>query len=151
MLWHVAEQQVRADFESPNVIPILTDGSGGPLTETAIACFLAVVGGQVLSVPRAAILDSISLQVTQELCGKLGIGFLEHPTHVSDLQEVSEAMLTGTGFGLAGVRELFTDKGEPHRFDWPGPVFTRLLAAWSDLVGLDIAKSFTEILGERGV
>jgi hypothetical protein len=29
-------------------------------------------------------------------------------------------------------------------FEWPGPVFRQLLDAWSDLVGVDIAKQFTD-------
>ena len=48
---------------------------------------------------------------------------------------MSEAMLTGTGFGIAGVRQI-----DGLELPWPGPVFRRLLAAWSGLVGIDIEK-----------
>ena len=52
-------------------------------------------------------------------------------------------MLTGTAFGLAGVAALHLWNPQPKRFAWPGPVFRELLAAWSDLVGVDIEKQFT--------
>ena len=48
-----------------------------------------------------------------------------------------EAMLCGTAFALAGVSRI-NDWPIP----WPGPVFTRLLNAWSERVGLDIARQF---------
>ena len=55
-------------------------------------------------------------------------------------------MLAGTGFCLAGVREFVTAPNDrfTRAYPWPGPVFRRLLAAWSDLVGVDVEKQFTE-------
>jgi hypothetical protein len=32
---------------------------------------------------------------------------------------------------------------DEYKLPWPGPVFQKSLAAWSDLVGVDIAKQFT--------
>ena len=46
-------------------------------------------------------------------------------------------MLTSTGFCLVGVSKLH---GKPLPF--PGPIFTRLLKAWNDEVGLDIHGQF---------
>jgi hypothetical protein len=31
----------------------------------------------------------------------------------------------------------------PGRIEWPGPVFRKLLAAWSDLAGVDVERQFT--------
>ena len=109
----------------------------GALTETSLANLLAVVEGVVVSPPWEQILDGISLRVTKELCGKLEIAFREEPIPLSGVG-VDELMLTGTAFGLAGVRTI-----DGRELNWPGPVFTKLLAAWSDLVGLDIAKQST--------
>jgi hypothetical protein len=55
--------------------------------------------------------------------------------------KVSELMLVGTGFCIAGVRRL--SKGSLYRdYKWPGPVYRKLLAAWSELVNVDIAGQF---------
>lgn len=143
MLWHVANHKAREQSGNPAALAILL-GPGERLTETAVANFLAVAGGVVISPERKKVLDGISLRVTQELCGKLGVPFVEAPVMPDDFPGISEAMLTGTGFCLAGVRNLFHPRmDEPMKFNWPGPVFRRLLAAWSDLVGVDVEKQFT--------
>jgi branched-chain amino acid aminotransferase len=144
MLWHIADHRARAKTRNPSALGIVIDGPGGAYTETSIGHFLVVLDGVVTSPPRVTILDGISLRVVQELCGTLGIPFAEARIPLAQPLVGCEAMVTGTGFCLAGVREMFTWNPEPARFEWPGPVFRRLLAAWSDLVGMDIEKSFTE-------
>src|SRR5262249_25602142 len=141
ILWHVADHKARDRTGNPAALA-LPLGTGCGLTETSVANILAVIDGALTSPPRATILDGISLRVTRELCLKHRIAFLDG--HLWDLSDTSEAMLTGTGFCIAGVREVFTSAREPHRFEWPGPVFKKLLAAWSDLVGVDIEKQFTQ-------
>jgi branched-subunit amino acid aminotransferase/4-amino-4-deoxychorismate lyase len=106
--------------------------------ETAIANFLAVFDGVVVSPPRNHVLDGISLRVTQELCASAGVGWAERPIGVGELSTATEAMLTGTGFGIAGVRSV-----DMVALPWPGPVFTKLLAAWSGLVGAPLDSPFS--------
>jgi branched-subunit amino acid aminotransferase/4-amino-4-deoxychorismate lyase len=96
-----------------------------------------VFGKTVVSPPRAMVLDGISLRVVEELCGRLGISFGEWEIPVADVPRMGEAMLAGTGFGLAGVRSI-----DGVELPWPGPVFRRLLAAWSESVGADVAGQF---------
>jgi branched-chain amino acid aminotransferase len=144
MLWHIADHKARQKCRNPTALGITLDGPDGAFTETSIGNALAVVDGTVMTPPRRTVLDGISLRVTEELCRNLNIPFAEDRLWLSDLGKFSEVMLTGTAFCLAGVSELFTSNPEPVRFTWPGPVFTKLLAAWSDLVGIDIAKQFTE-------
>lgn len=143
MFWHVADHKARARA-GPGALA-LPSGPRGSLTETGVGNFLAVVGGVVISPPRGCVLDGISLRVTRELCAAQRVPFLEAPITPRDVREASEALLTGTGFCLAGVRTLHSDwQSWRCTFDWPGPVFRKLLAAWSDLVGLDIEKQFTD-------
>src|SRR5262245_8138825 len=144
MFWHVADHKAREKTGYPHALAIAL-GPRSSLTETGIANFLAVMDGVVVSPPSNLVLDGISLRVTRELCQALGISFTEAPITPADAHRISEALLTGTGFCIAGVRLLFSHAGsEIHPFDWPGPVFRKLLAAWNDLVGLDIEKQFTE-------
>ncbi len=141
MHWHVADYTARTRSGTPSALGIPT-GPGGTLTETSIGHFLAVIDGTVTTPPRHTVLDGISLRVTEELCHAEGVPFAEAAVLTNSL-EGREAMLTGTGFCLAGVRELMLPDSEPVRFDWPGPVFRALLAAWSERVGVDVAKQFT--------
>lgn len=143
MLWHIADHKAREITGKPAALGILL-GPGERLMETSVANFLVVVDGVVITPERTRVLDGISLRVTQELCEKLGLAFVEAPVLPADLERASEAMLTGTAFGLTGVRQLFHPLlGTPREFDWPGPVFGRLLAAWNKLCGVDIAMQFT--------
>jgi branched-chain amino acid aminotransferase len=146
MFWHVADHKAREQTGNPHALAVAVRE---PLefTETGVANFLVVIDGVVISPPRDQILDGISLRVTRELCGTLRIPMVEAPVTQADLR-ASEAMLTGTAFCLAAVREIFVwwNPG-PRRFDWPGPVFRKLLDAWNDLAGVDIAKQFTDAAG----
>jgi branched-chain amino acid aminotransferase len=141
MAWHVADHRARARTGNAAALGIPLAAPGGSLTETGVGHFLAVIGGTVTTPPRDAVLDGISLRVTEELCRAGGIPFAEAAVPPARLPGASEAMLTGTAFCLAGVRELVGE--ETARFTWPGPVFRKLLAAWSDLVGVDVAEQFT--------
>lgn len=73
------------------------------------------------------------MKVVLELCGALGIAVGEAAVDLRDLGRPSELLLVGTGFGVAGVRELAVAPGPGRTFDWPGPVYARLRAAWQEL------------------
>jgi branched-subunit amino acid aminotransferase/4-amino-4-deoxychorismate lyase len=136
--WWIAQQEVQ-DLE-PGAIALLLDHDGW-VTETAGANFLIVTDGTVVSPPRSSILNGISLQMVEELCRDNAIPFREAKMPVEDCLAAEEAMLAGTSFCLAGVSRI-----DGHPIPWPGPVWQRLLAAWSDRVGLDIAA---QILSHR--
>jgi branched-chain amino acid aminotransferase len=136
MVWWLADHAV-----PPGAVAVLTaDPAGETLTETAIGNILFVVGGAVVANDPALVLDGISVRVVRELCTPLGIPFREEPLTRSLLRTAKEVLLTGTGFGLAGVRRV-DDTTVP----WPGETFRRLLAAWSDLVGVDAEGEFLVI------
>jgi branched-chain amino acid aminotransferase len=135
--WWVADQRLRADGHPPGALALLRDSWDGNIAETAIGNFLLVKNGTVRSPRRKHVLDGISLRVVEELCGELGIRFAEDDVLLTDLCEADEALLCGTAFCLAGVSRLQT-----WTLPWPGPVCTRLLAAWSKRVGVDIAAQF---------
>ena len=139
MAWWVADQLARRPSHRPNAVALLTDGPGGTLTETSFANFLCAIDGRVVLPPADRVLDGISLRQTRELCHHLGLEVKECALPVGDVPRMSEAMLTGTAFGIAGVRWL-----DGHEFAWPGTMFRRLLAAWSDVAGVDIEKQFVD-------
>jgi branched-subunit amino acid aminotransferase/4-amino-4-deoxychorismate lyase len=136
MHWWIAEQQAK-DVD-PAASALLVDVAGH-VTETAAANFLIVKDGTVLTPPRETVLNGVSLRVTEELCGELGIPFAERPLTLAECQVADEAMLTCTSYCIAGVRRL-----DGVELPWPGPVRRRLLAAWSERVGVDIEGQFLQ-------
>jgi branched-subunit amino acid aminotransferase/4-amino-4-deoxychorismate lyase len=139
MLWWMADRRAMQPPHPPGAVALLTDGPNGTITETGFANFLCVIDGYVMTPPIERVLDGISLRETMELCLNNGFSVGEGPIPLSDVPKMSEAILTGTAFCIAGARWL-----NGHNLAWPGPVCRKLLAAWSDLVGVDIAKQFTD-------
>ena len=150
MVWHVAERTVNGDAWPPaptGAVPVVLtpDGFG----DTPVGAVLVVADGAVYLPPMGPVLDSISVRVVAELCGRLGI-----PTRTFyrlDLEDfarlygpgergtaaaaATEVLLAGTGFGVVGVREFALGLGGNSRtYPVPGPVLTRLRAAWAELV-----------------
>lgn len=128
--WWLAERALT----NPGAVPILLAPDGSP--DTAIGGVLAVRGGAVVRPPAGSVLESVSVGVVRELCGRLGLPFAEGAV---DLAGATEVLLAGSGFGLAGVRRV----AGVREFAWPGPVLVELQAAWSDLVGLDVVRQMT--------
>jgi branched-chain amino acid aminotransferase len=143
-LW-LTEQTLRRTAEAdPHATPLFVVDAGPDrhlIRETPTANFLAVLDGVVTSPPREAILPGVSLRVVEELCHALGIPFAEREITTGDLgAEPDEAILANTTTCLVGVSRIM---GRGVR--WPGPVYQRLLATWSDLVGVDIAGQFLAV------
>ncbi|HEY1376757.1 MAG TPA: aminotransferase class IV [Gemmataceae bacterium] len=136
MHWWIAEQQAKEI--DPDASALLVDVYSR-VTETAAANFLIVKDGTVLTPPRDTVLPGVSLRVVEELCGELGIPFAERPLRLAECQSADEAMLTCTSYCVAGVRRLGSVE-----LPWPGPVWRRLLAAWSARVGVDIAAQILQ-------
>ncbi len=132
--WWLAERQAHA--LDPLASALLLDLDGF-VTETAAANFVIVKDGVVLSPPHEHVLGGISLRVVQELCADLGLPFVEKPLRLDQCQAADEAILTNTSYCLAGVRRL-----DGKELPWPGPVWQRLLQAWSARVGVDIQAQF---------
>jgi branched-subunit amino acid aminotransferase/4-amino-4-deoxychorismate lyase len=128
--WWLADHAV-AEVE-PSARALLLD-EDDHVTETAIANFLIVRGGKVISPRREKVLPGISLEVVAELCDELRIDFLERDLTIADCVAADEAMICGTAFCLAGVRHL-----EERTYPFPGPTLGRLLERWNAAVGLDI-------------
>lgn len=135
MHWWIAEQQAKEI--DPHASALLVDAAGH-VTETATSNFVIVKNGGVLTPSRDTVLNGVSLRVVEELCGELGIPFAERPLTVAECQSADEAILTCTSYCVAGVRRL-----DGVELPWPGPVWRRLLAAWSERVGVDIEAQIT--------
>lgn len=135
MHWWLAEQEVH--LADPAAMPLLLDRQGN-LTETSGSNFLLVREGTVYSPTSRNILLGISRKAIIELCAKLCIPFVEKDLQVHDALTADEAFVTTTPYCMAPVTRF---NGVPIGDGRPGgPVFEKLLAAWSQEVGVDIRQ-----------
>jgi D-alanine transaminase len=111
----------------------------GVVTEGAHTNFCAVFDGQLVTHPRTnRILAGVTRQVVLDLCRALDIPVRETPVLERQLREASELMITSTTVEITPVVQLD---------DWrvaggePGPITTRLQAAFRELVSAETADA----------
>jgi branched-chain amino acid aminotransferase len=141
--WLLADAQVRE--RDPQGTAILLDAKGD-LTETSAGNFFLVKDHTILTPRPKSILGGISRYVVFLLAEELGI-----PVAVADIQPLevrraSEAFTSSTPYCLLPVTRF---EGQPVGSGQPGPIFQRLLQAWGQKVGCDIAAQMQQIAAER--
>ena len=134
MHWYLADRE--AHLVDPKAITLLLDLDGN-ITETGGANFLIVRDGAVLSPTLRNILPGVSRQVVIEICGDLGVPFVEQDLQVHDVVNADEAFLTTTPYCMAPCTKI---NGLTIGDGKPGPMFERLIAAWSDREGVDVVE-----------
>jgi branched-subunit amino acid aminotransferase/4-amino-4-deoxychorismate lyase len=119
----------------PGARAILLDQEGY-VAEATTANVLAYRAGEgLVSPPNEHILWGVSLSTVQELAAQLSIPFVMRRLAVEELATADEAFLASTSVCLLPIVEC---DGRHIGEGTPGPVFRRLLTAWSGLVGVDI-------------
>ena len=127
--WWLAERKRR----HPKSLACLTDESFCS-PDTAIGSVLLAQEGVVYRSPHGRVLESVSLGVVEELVREIGWRFEERRLAWPEFGDPNgEVLLCGSGFGLAGVRELLDLQGASFFPRWPGPMLQRLQAAWHEL------------------
>lgn len=140
MHYYLADQEVK--LADPEAMALLLDLNGN-VTETSSANFLLVDRGTIVSPTLNNILPGVSRKTVIELAAKLEIPFAERDSQVYSVMNADEAFLASTPFCLMPVTKV---DGVEIGDGKPGPIFRRLLAAWSEKVGLDVLG---QILGEK--
>lgn len=129
--WWIAREQAHA--VDPAAEPLLVEPKSETVLETPSANVVAVFDGMLVSPPRDRILRGVSLGMVEELGKGLDLRFSERPFTVRELDRAEEVLLANTTYCLAGVSRI-GDQSIP----FPGPIFNRLLDAWSQSVGVDL-------------
>ncbi|MEW6751466.1 MAG: aminotransferase class IV [Candidatus Latescibacterota bacterium] len=137
MHFWLADQETH--LVDPQAVTLLLDLEGN-ITETSGSNFVIVRQGTVISPSPRNILPGVSLQTVSELCAQEGIPFVERDFQVYDVINADEAMLTTTPYCLAPATRI---NGVPIGEGVPGPLFARLIGAWSQRVGVDIVAQVT--------
>lgn len=132
MHYYLADQEARV--ADPDAAALLLDLDGN-VTETGGSNFLIVERGVIVSPTTTNILPGISRDMVIELAGRLGIPFVERDFQVYNVINADEAFTATTPYCLLPVTKI---NGLPIGDGRPGPVYRRLMEAWSAEVGLDI-------------
>ncbi len=132
-----------ADLEvastDPEAMAVLLDRDGN-LTENTGGNFFIVKDGVVKTPTTRSVLEGVSRATVLELCAQLGIPHSEEVMQAYHATVADEAFVTSTPYSMLPVTRF---NGRPVGDGRPGPVTGRLLAAWSELVGVDIVDQAT--------
>ena len=141
--WFRADNEASSRF--PTASSLLTTADGH-ITETAAGNFYIVKGRTILTPPPELVLGGISQMVLREIAADLGLTWQEAAITFDDLAQANEAMTSSTTCCLLPVTKFNDQKVGGGK---PGPVFRELIAAWSDLVGIDIVQQAVDAAQER--
>jgi len=108
----------------------------GRVSETSTANIAIVRDDAILAPPPTDALAGVSLGCAERLAQSLGVAWRWRSLTAADLAAADEILLTSTPNCILPATRI---DGRPVGDGSPGAVYRRLLAAWSRLVGLDIA------------
>ena len=146
MHYMMANLQV-AMLGDPNVFALLLDPDGF-IAEGTGANFFIVRQGRVLTPEGRNVLRGINRGYVLDLARRLGMAAEETNIELYDAIHADEAFFTSTGFSMLPCTKV---NGLPVGDGKIGPVFKRLIDAWSEEVGVDIiaqTKAFAEEVGD---
>lgn len=138
MHYYLADKE--AQLVDPDAIALLLDLDGN-VTETGGANFLLVEQGTIVSPTTRNTLPGVSRATVIDLAAELGIPFVERDIQVHSVMNADEAFLTTTPYCLMPVTKI---NGVTIGDGRPGPLYHRLMAAWSQRVGLDVEAQIHE-------
>ena len=128
-----------ADLEAadvdPESWPLLTDDAGN-LTEGTGYNMALVTNGVVRTPSDNSILQGVSRDVMLELTSQLNIPCVEEDLQPYDLYTADEAFLPNSFSQLQPVTKVNNRQLGDGK---PGPIYQQLMAAWSEMVGVDIS------------
>jgi branched-chain amino acid aminotransferase len=132
--WRLADQQTHA--VDAKAVTLLLDLDGN-ITDCAGSNFVLVRDRTICSPTRRNILWGISLETVKELAPKVELEFVERDLQPYDVVNADEAWLTTTPYCVAPCTKCNdTPIGEGR----PGPLWRKMIGAWSGLVGLDVEQ-----------
>jgi branched-subunit amino acid aminotransferase/4-amino-4-deoxychorismate lyase len=143
MHFYLADKE--AQLVDPEASALLLDIDGN-VAETSTANFLMVERGTIISPTTRNTLPGVSRATVIDLAAELGISFVERDIQVFTAVNADEAFLASTPYCLMPVTRI---NGTAIADGKPGPIYRRLLDAWSRLVGLNIEQQIVEGASRR--
>jgi branched-chain amino acid aminotransferase len=142
MHYYLADRQAAAVDPQARALLLDTDGF---VTEASTANLLIYREAEALvSPPATRILHGISLAAVCRLAAQLGVPCAQRDLTVNDVIGADEVFLSSTPMCLLPVTGL---NGRSIGSGRPGPMFERLIGAWSQRVGVDIVGQAERFAG----
>lgn len=142
MHYYLADKQ--AAGLDPQARALLLDAQGF-VSEASTANLLVFRGDEgLVSPPLTKVLRGISLTAVVGLARQFGIPISERDLATDDVASADEVLLTSTPMCLLPVVRL---NGRPIGTGRPGELYQRLIAAWSQMVGVDIVGQADRFAG----
>lgn len=135
MHYYLADREAAAKQPGARAIVLDQDGYIAEATTANVVVYREDEG--LISPPYEHILAGVSLTVVKQLAVMLNIPFLMRPITVDEFCQADEAILASTSICVLPIVEC---NGKPVGDGRPGPVYKKLLHAWSAGVGVDIAE-----------
>ncbi len=110
------------------------DGFVAEASTASVLVFRAEEG--LVAPPEEKVLPSVSVGVIKRIAGELDLPFIHRDLTVDDVHSADEVMLTSTSPCVLPVTSVDAQSISGGK---PGDTFHQLVAAWSALVGVDIA------------
>jgi branched-chain amino acid aminotransferase len=134
MHYYLADRE--ASRAEPGSKALLLD-TQGRVTEASTANLVIYTDSEgLVSPPQSQVLEGISLAELWHVASQLGIRSGRRELTLDQVAAADEVLLTSTPLCLVPVVRI---NGQAVGDGTPGQVFGRLLAAWSEQVGLDVA------------
>lgn len=130
---HYFMAKLQAQAINPAAFALLED-TAGYITEGTGANFFVAKDGVLYTPTTRNILEGISRRVVIELAGELGVPVVEQDLTLFDVYRADEAFWTTSSYCLLPCPSV----NHVTLQQCPGPLFQRLIAAWSERVGVDI-------------
>jgi branched-chain amino acid aminotransferase len=131
----LADRQARTRYPDSRALMLDENGFVTETTTANIVLYNRAAG--LVGPPGEKILPGISLAVLLELAEQLGIAAVEREVVPADVLKADEVFLTSTSPCVLAVVRC---NGQTIGNGVPGEIHARFIAAWSDLVGLDIVR-----------
>ena len=143
---HYYLADARAAAAQPGARAILLDEEGYVAEATTANVIAFRQNEGLLSPPSEHILSGVSLGVVEELAAKLDIPISRRNLLPRELHAADELMLASTSVCLLPIVECDRIAIGDGR---PGAIYRRLLVAWSELVGVEVAEQARRIAARR--
>lgn len=134
MHYFLADREARQ--RDPAARALLLDQQGLVMEASTANVLIYREGEGLFSPPWEKILQGISLLTLRELTIELGFSFRFADLFPSDVATADEVLLCSTSPCILPVTRF---EGRPIGTGRPGPTYEKLLRAWSERVGVDIA------------
>ena len=130
---HYFMAKIEAKARDPKAFALLLD-TDGFITEGTGANFFLARDGALITPTTRNILEGISRRTVIELAAELGVAVMERDLTLFDVYGADEAFWTTSSYCMLPCSRV----NHVQMKACPGPVYKRIIRAWSDQVGVDI-------------